>query len=87
MEESTPFLIASISLRDRKRSKNKPGATANTRVIAPTIPKEMNNCFPYFWNPSSEQSSFKPSNASKGIVNSATTKADETARNFEYIGI
>ena len=72
---------------DTYDGKNTFGSTANNNAKPPVSPKLIKKSFlRSFIIAGVETTSFKASIANKGMVNSAITRMEDTARNLLYIG-
>ena len=78
---------ACISEDEMKDEKNRVGAMANKSDMPPVAPKLIYNAFLFAKTLFGFSIiSFSASIAKSGMVNSATTKMDDTVRNLLYIG-
>ena len=84
---STAFCSICASCAGTKPEPRLPGATVSSRATPAVSARLMPNAFLFaFHIPGSSNTRFKAKIASRGMVNSAMTRMDDTARNLLYIG-
>ena len=85
---STAFCSICASCAGTKPEPRLPGAMTSSRATPAVSAKLMAKAFLFvFHMPGSSNTRFRAKIASRGMVNSAMTRMDDTARNLLYIGM